>query len=223
MSATTATSNTTATTAANKQERVKLATTRQEREQYNTLSELYSVIYATERLEKAFIKDSITEQEYTQQCLMLIQKFKSLRNMINTSVEDFMQTYKLNCPAAKHRLLVMGAPETVKKDQMGKVSGKDVAECTQYFITLMDTLKLEMHSMDQIHPQLTEVVNSINRIFSTVSEIDKKYPEKKILVNWLSVLNNMKADDDLDDSQTRQLSFDLDRAYNKFHQVLAEL
>jgi ESCRT-I complex subunit VPS28 len=87
----------------------------------------------------------------------------------------------------------------------------------------MDTLKLEMKSVDQIYPQLTEVVNSINRIFSTVTEIDRKYPEKKILINWLSTLNSMKADDDLDESQTRQLSFDLDRAYNKFHQVLEDI
>jgi ESCRT-I complex subunit VPS28 len=211
------------TTTSNKQERVKLITNVQEREHYETLAELYSVIYATEKLEKAFIRDSISQEDYTQQCLLLIQKFKSLRNIINMSVDEFMEKYKLNCPAAKHRLMVMGAPETVKKDKVGKVSGKDVAECTQYFITLMDTLKLEMKSVDQIYPQLTEVVNSINRIFSTVTEIDRKYPEKKILINWLSTLNSMKADDDLDESQTRQLSFDLDRAYNKFHQVLEDI
>jgi hypothetical protein len=109
------------TTTSNKQERVKLITNVQEREHYETLAELYSVIYATEKLEKAFIRDSISQEDYTQQCLLLIQKFKSLRNIINMSVDEFMEKYKLNCPAAKHRLMVMGAPETVKKDKVGKV------------------------------------------------------------------------------------------------------
>jgi len=145
--------------------------------------------------------------------------------MISTSVEEFMQTYKLNCPAAKHRLLVMGAPESMARRDVSsvKVSGKDVAECTQHFITLMDALEMNLHSMDQIHPRLTLVVNSVNHIFATVPEIDRKYPEKKTLISWLTTLNNMKAHEELDDGQTRQLTFDLERSYKKFHEVLEEL
>jgi ESCRT-I complex subunit VPS28 len=45
-------------------EPVKLFENRKDREKYDNMAELYSIIYTTERLEKAFIKDAVATQEY---------------------------------------------------------------------------------------------------------------------------------------------------------------
>jgi len=40
------------------------------------------------------------------------------------------------------------------------------------------------------------------------------------LVSWLDTLSTMQASDELDESQARQLSFDLESAYNDFNKIL---
>ncbi len=40
----------------------------------------------------------------------------------------------------------------------------------QYFITLMDTLKLKMVAVDEVHPQLNDLLESMNKISSLPSD-----------------------------------------------------
>lgn len=65
---------------------------------YDNMADLYSIIVLMEHLEKAFIRDSITADEYTPQCANLIAKYKTTMNFLSDSVdnlETFMNEYKV--------------------------------------------------------------------------------------------------------------------------------
>lgn len=64
------------------------------------MADLYSIIVLMEHLEKAFIRDSITADEYTPQCANLIAKYKTTMNFLSDSVDNleaFMNDYKVSC------------------------------------------------------------------------------------------------------------------------------
>jgi ESCRT-I complex subunit VPS28 len=56
---------------------VKLADTAAERDLYESLAEIYSIIITLEALEKAYLRDSIKESEYTETCDRLLRQYKS--------------------------------------------------------------------------------------------------------------------------------------------------
>ena len=55
----------------------KLATTSAERDLYDSLAEVYSIIVTLDAIEKAYLKDSIGEAEYTETCSRLLKQYKS--------------------------------------------------------------------------------------------------------------------------------------------------
>lgn len=61
----------------NLDEEVKLSTTSTERDLYDSLAEIYSIITTLDALEKAYLKDSITEADYTETCSRLLKQYKS--------------------------------------------------------------------------------------------------------------------------------------------------
>lgn len=63
---------------------VKLSNTASERDLYDSLAEIYSIIITLDALEKAYLKDSITEADYTETCSRLLKQYKS--NLANDSV-----------------------------------------------------------------------------------------------------------------------------------------
>lgn len=63
---------------------VKLANSAAERDLYESLAEIYSIIVTLDALEKAYLKDSIAEDEYTETCSRLLKQYKS--NLSDESV-----------------------------------------------------------------------------------------------------------------------------------------
>ncbi|KAJ3186255.1 Vacuolar protein-sorting-associated protein 28 [Gaertneriomyces sp. JEL0708] len=175
---------------------VRLYTNNREREKYDNLADLYSIIVATEHLERAYIRDAVSAQEYTPACLKLIAQYKTALGLASDSVPDihaFMRDYKLTCPAATRRLIEIGVPATIEHSITDPSStsssiAKYVAETVQFFITLMDSLKLNYVAVDQIHPQLSDLIQSLNRVSSLPSD----YEGKKKIRDWLITLNKMK-------------------------------
>jgi len=97
----------------------------------------------------------VSAKEYDPACSKLIAQFRTLKTALKDSVPDveqFADTYKMDCPAALNRLLVSGIPATVEHKSASSDSGTAaaVAECVQIFITAMDTLKLNMLAVDQV-------------------------------------------------------------------------
>lgn len=198
--------------ASQKHSKVKLHENAEERDRYDNMAELYSLILTTEKLERAYVKDFIKPEDYAQSCDDLIAKFKTFRHILgNINVEQFMKDHKLNCPAAYNRLCIIGVNATVEHGSGEKSnSGYIVLETTQHFITAMDSLRLNMRSVDELQPLMKILVESLNK----QSMVD--FPGKSKILDWLRDLNKMRASDELDENQVRQLLHDLDNAYNEY-------
>lgn len=61
----------------NTNQEVKLASNSTEMDLYESLAEIYSIIITLDALEKAYLKDSIPEREYTDTCNRLLKQYKS--------------------------------------------------------------------------------------------------------------------------------------------------
>src|SRR5690606_23081519 len=94
-------------------------------------------------------------------------------------------------------------------------NGVLIAEATQEFITFLDAVKLGFLSKDQLHPLLTDVIQSVNRV------TDKDFENRGKIVQWLITLNQMKATDELVEDQARELEMDIQQAYGGFKRTLS--
>lgn len=145
-------------------------------------------------------------------------QFKAAQNLTQiktpADVKKFMQDYRLDCKAALKRFEegIPGASSAVDD------SAKTIAETVQFFITAMDSLKLDLHAVDQIYPLLNDLYESLCKISSLPSDWKGKVDIKK----WLTEMNSMSASDELSAEQVRQVMFDLDSSYSAFHKVLAQ-
>ncbi|KAI9207436.1 VPS28 protein-domain-containing protein [Polychytrium aggregatum] len=206
------------------EQEVRLFNSNPEREAYESMADLFSIIVATEQLEKAYLRDTVSTQEYTPACLKLISQFKTAINDPSIpNLEGFLQQYKLrqSCPLGLKRLMETGVPATVEHattEAPSAASVKYSVDTTQGFITLMDALKLNLVAVDQIHPLLSDLVQNLNK----VTHLPPDYTGKKRIVHWLITLNKMKASDTINEEQTRQLLFDLESAYSEFRSALSK-
>jgi ESCRT-I complex subunit VPS28 len=80
----------------------------------------------------------------------------------------------------------------------------------------MDSLKLNLVAVDQIHPLLSDLMQSLNKV-----PLMPDYEGKGKVREWLISLNQMKATDELNGDQVRQLLFDLESSYTGFHRCLS--
>ncbi|CAB1350752.1 unnamed protein product [Coregonus sp. 'balchen'] len=168
---------------------VKLYKNAREREKFDNMAELFAVVKTLQALEKAYIKDCVTPNEYTAACSRLLVQYKAAFKQVQGSdvgsIDDFCRKYRLDCPLAMERIKE-DRPITIKDDK-GNLN-RCIADIVSLFITVMDKLRLEIRAMDE--------------------------------VKWLTTLSSMSASDELDDSQVRQMLFDLESAYNAFNRFL---
>ncbi|KAL3694706.1 hypothetical protein R1sor_008357 [Riccia sorocarpa] len=196
---------------------VKLWNDKREREMYDNFADLFAIIKTTEKLEKAYVRDVISAKEYEPACAKLIAQFRTLKTTLKDTVPDverFMEAYKMDCPAAANRLLMSGVPATVEHKSASSDTGTAVAvaECVQHYITAMDSLRLNMVAVDQVHPLLSDLVSSLSKVPLLSPDFEGKVKGRE----WIAVLNKMGAADELNEQQVRQLQFDLESSYNAF-------
>ncbi|KAJ7083648.1 vacuolar protein sorting-associated [Mycena belliarum] len=200
-------------------EEVRLYTTNADREKYTLLATLFGIVVALDYLERAYVRDSITSAEYSPACTRLLSQYKTMLKLVGAdvpSIEQFMSRYRMDHPAALHRIQV-GVPATVEhSSEAGPETGKAVAETTQSFITFMDALKLRLRAKDQLHPILQDLVTGYARFKGS-----KDWEGRSRMVSWLITLNGMAASEEITEEQSRQLLFDVDHAYAEFFRSLS--
>ncbi|XP_014484476.1 PREDICTED: uncharacterized protein LOC106749490 [Dinoponera quadriceps] len=198
-------------------EEVKLYKNAREREKHDNQADLYAVVNTLQHLEKAYIRDCVTPKEYTAACSKLLVQYRAAFKQVQSdqfpTIDSFTRAFRLDCPAALERIKE-DRPITIKDDK-GNTS-KCIADIVSLFITLMDKLRLEIRAMDQLHPDLRDLMDTMNRLSILPSDFDGK--EK--ISEWLQTLDNMSASDELSDTQVRQLIFDLETSYNAFNKIL---
>lgn len=121
----------------NLDEEVKLYSTTKQRELFESLAEIHSIIVTLDYLEKSFLRDSITHDEYTQACFRLIAQYNGILKTDGVAKEfdsltAFKRRYNLDCELGIARLEV-GIPATIeqeirhssenKKNQNGNMGG----------------------------------------------------------------------------------------------------
>ncbi|KAI8127327.1 putative vacuolar protein sorting-associated protein 28 [Lucilia cuprina] len=198
-------------------EEVKLFRNAREREKYDNMADLYAIINTLQQLEKAYIRDCITPQEYTAACSKYLVQYKVAFKQVQCdeypTVDTFVKKFRLDCPAALERIREE-RPITIKDDK-GNTS-KCIADIVSLFITIMDKLRLKMNTMDALHFDVKDLADNMNRL----SLIPKDFEAKQKVETWLLTLNDMQASDELNDNQVRQFLFDLESAYADFTKLL---
>lgn len=127
-----------------------------------------------------------------------------------------MALYEMDCPRATERLLRLGVPEPMKSSGDNQNTAVTVAEAVQHFITTMDAVKLEQRAVDELHPLLSDLMDALTRLPETPNDFEPNRKVKK----WLQKLNEMRAVDQIDEDDARQLYHDLDSAYAEFTRYL---
>jgi len=199
--------------------------TAQERRDLDKDANLYSLIRTCEHLERGFVNGSIPQDVYERHCQQLLAQFNTIRTALRSQqldVSEFIRQHNMDCPLAVERLLGTGIAAT-KLHQMGSVADLSneslyVFETSQHLTTVMDTLKLNMRSIDELVPPFKEMLSSFSKIGSLPADLDGLEKCKE----WLYTLNAMSAADELNDAQARQFSMDLENCYNAFHKWLRE-
>ncbi|GAB7356057.1 hypothetical protein MBLNU459_g6674t1 [Dothideomycetes sp. NU459] len=210
----------------NLDEEVKLTSNAAERELYDSLAEIYSIIITLDALEKAYLKDSVSESEYTETCSRLLKQYKS--NLADDSVsrafdslDAFKAEWNLEVPRATERLRI-GLPATIEAPSHrtashapgSGIAATHIVAASENFITLLDAIKMNMLSKDTLHPILVETIQAVNKV------TDRDFDNKGKIVQWLITLNQMRAAEDLSPEQARELQFDMNLAYDGFKSTL---
>lgn len=143
----------------------------------------------------------------------MIDKILQVQSDQFPTIDAFARSFRLDCPAALERIKE-DRPITIKDDK-GNTS-KCIADIVSLFITLMDKLRLNIKAMDDLHPDLRDLLDTMNRL----SILPSEYDGKQRVGDWLQTLNSMSASDELSESQVRQLLFDLETSYNGFTKIL---
>ncbi|CAF2886028.1 unnamed protein product [Rotaria sp. Silwood2] len=198
-------------------EEVRLWKNPRERERYDNMADVFSIITTLQALEKAYIKDLVEPDEYTKNCEKLLAKFAAAFRAIQSQfplIEDFVRKYKLDCPAALLRIRE-GRPITVRDDR-GNM-GKAIAETVSLFINLMDKLKLNIRANDMLQTDVRELLDVINRM----NMIPSNYIGREKISKWLNILANMNAAEEITEDQARQFQMDLEICFSEFNRLLA--
>lgn len=198
-------------------EEVRLYDNARHREEIDNRANVFSLIQTIQALEKAYIKDAVSPNEYTKQCNILLDQFNAAFKLIKEKFPDpesFSKKYLLHCSAALERIKE-GRPITIKDDR-GNLS-KSIFEIVSLFITVMDRLRLEIRAMDELHPDIKELHETISRMSSLPSDFEGRLKVHK----WLDILNSMQASDELSEEQVRQMLFDFESAYNDFNRFVS--
>lgn len=132
--------------------------------------------------------------------------------------------FQIDCPRATERLrtglpatisLPAPTPSTHGPAPSHAPSGALISTATENFITFLDALKLHMYSKDSLHPLLSEVIQSVNKV------TDRDFEDRGKIIQWLIALNQMRATEELSEEQARELSFDMEGAYHGFKATLS--
>jgi len=102
------------------------------------------------------------------------------------------------------------------------VAGAGVAQagallnCAECFLTAHDALQLQFTAVDQMYPQLLHVAESLDRVTS----LPPSFEGKATVGKWLTKLKTLPATYQLNEDEVRQLTYDLNMAYQEFRSAV---
>jgi ESCRT-I complex subunit VPS28 len=200
---------------------MKLATDQASRAKYDMLADLYSILVATEALETAFNRSAITDDEYTPACKKLITQFRNVQSALARSshtanVSEFVSHYGLSVPLALQRLTVEMVPATVGAEE--KNDALLVSRTVAAYISVTDTLEMndEGCPVDDLLPFLRELKSYV----AQHARLPASHAAAVKVNEWVTVVGNMAAHEDVSEEQVRQMKMDMGAAHASFNDWL---
>lgn len=80
----------------------------------------------------------------------------------------------------------------------------------------MDKVRLDLRAMDQLQPDIRDLLETMNRL----SILPSNFEGKEQVQGWVDTFSKMSASDELTEEQARQLTHDLEASYNAFNRLL---
>ncbi len=187
------------------------------------LANLYSVIRTVDTLERAFTNGLVAADEYEKNLNQLLTQFNVIKTALKDDypdIEKFIDEHDMDVAFAKARLLgAQVAATRIYHGDSNKAEVVHILEAGQHFVTLVDSLKLELVHVDDILPLIRELSTAL----AGIPSLSANFESKEIVNRWLSKLSQMKASDKISEEDTRQMSLDLDNAYSVFHRAVSKI
>lgn len=206
-------------------DRVELWSTASERSEFEDMAELYAILRTTESLEVANARDALEHTEYVEACSKLITQFKNTEKALIQrgsieSLQAFIRKFQIDCPRAVERMAT-GAPDGAfgsgQKQDDKKGAMALVREMTELFIYCSNLLSLNRTAVDELLPQLEALIRSLNKAKGLIQGFDPAPLEK-----WVRTMQGMRASEQLDEDEARQLMFDLNNAKAAIDDILSQ-
>lgn len=227
-------------------EEVRLYSSPKERERFENLAEIYSIIVSLDHLEKAFIKDSVSQSDYHSICSRLLNQYTAIlkNDDIKSEFKDldtFKQRYGLDCTLASQRL-ALGIPATVERPNFeisanhnsaangsrdtetpppggpgGSGGTGGGASNSRAVAEATGNFITCMDALKLNYSATDQLHPLLGDLMTSLSKVTSQdFAGRDKIVSWLITLNSMKATESISDDQSRQLLFDLDNAYKGF-------
>jgi ESCRT-I complex subunit VPS28 len=91
-----------------------------------------------------------------------------------------------------------------------------VAETVQAFITTMDALRLGQRAVDEVQPLVSDVMRFLVKVPNLPGDFEGVVKMRL----WLQKLHDMRAHDEIEEQESRQLLFEVESSYTAFHNFL---
>lgn len=205
------------------QEPIRLTDSSQEAKKFDDFADIYALIVATDRLEKVWRRDAVTDAEYEKECYGLIQKFKAARTATMRTlpnIERFYAEYNINAHGGRSVLVDNGVPSTQgvqRPDVQGQIV--DNIHCIQFFISLIDNIELNQRTPESLLGWCVSLRRSLERI----KRLEGNFPYLDKLKRWIDRLNSMGATEELSDADVGQFKLDLTTGYDEYLHIMKAL
>jgi ESCRT-I complex subunit VPS28 len=180
-------------------------------------AELYAIIRACEKLERAYVQSQVGVDEYDRECQSVLAKFKTLCESLAIDGERFMRSWGLDdCRKARHRLLNSGMPATAEHRTSQKKGSVQAVQVAELFINALDALSLGERAASRVHPKLLELVTSLDNARHWLPPDFASSEHLTTLRIWLQQLSSMHATEELSERDSQELSHMVEAAYHVF-------
>lgn len=199
----------------------------------------YRLIHQYQIIVKGFLDDT-QKLEMLREVLAMPDLLDDLSNFL----PRFADKFNLNTPKAIKRLQV-GIPATIEQmsSQVDSSSHPGttglasigtttiptsssatlLVQITANFLTVMDALKLNYRTKEQLHPLLSDLVVNLNDLVENGNHKEFDFQGKSKLITWLIKLNNLGDSQELSSEDADSFFEDLDSGYKAFYDSLEHL
>lgn len=198
-----------------------------ERKLHDERAQIFALFIQADCLERVWTKGGIGNQEYEEACNDLILRYNTLIPAYRRAVPDVRQFgIDFRCNAVQgaefgyRRLVVAGIPAT---KEYGVLRGEErnkqvqrVHECTESFISLMDTFGLGHAKVEDLVPDVRQLYKAL----CNIEGLESGFRFKEQLAGWNERLAGMQALAELSPEDLAKFKMQVESGYEDYRDWL---